>query len=109
MSSTIIKSEAIVKVVLVQPEIPANTGNIIRLCANTGAKLFLVGPMGFELNNSKMRRAGLDYHDLCSFCFYNSWDDFMKEENPDKKVSYAITTKGETSFFMHETFLRSCA
>ena len=58
-------------------EIPANTGNIIRLCANTGAKLHLIGPLVFELNNAKMRRAGLDYHDLCSFSFHSSWDKFI--------------------------------
>ena len=63
-----------VNVVLVQPEIPSNTGNIIRLCANTGAKLHLIGPLVFELNNSKMRRAGLDYHDLCSFNFHRTWN-----------------------------------
>ena len=92
-----------VNVVLVQPEIPANTGNIIRLCANTGAKLHLIGPLVFELNNAKMRRAGLDYHDLCSFSFHSSWDKFISNENPSKAKSYAITTKGRTSFY-HENF-----
>ena len=50
-------------IVLFEPEIPANTGNIIRLCANTGAKLHLIQPLGFELDDKKLRRAGLDYHE----------------------------------------------
>jgi len=95
-----------VNVVLVQPEIPANTGNIIRLCANTGAKLHLIGPLVFELNNSKMKRAGLDYHDLCSFKFHKSWEAFMSKENPTKAQSYAITTKGATSFYQ-ESFSKN--
>ena len=86
-------------VILFQPEIPPNTGNIIRLCANTGATLHLIGPLGFELNNSKMLRAGLDYHELCLFKFYESWESFMVEEKPVKNKSYAITTKGKVSFY----------
>lgn len=55
-------------VVLYQPEIPPNTGNIIRLCANTGARLHLVEPLGFDLDDAKLRRAGLDYHEWASVC-----------------------------------------
>ena len=53
-------------VLLYEPEIPPNTGNIIRLCANTGAQLHLIGPLGFQLEDSKLRRAGLDYHEVAS-------------------------------------------
>ena len=91
--------ESPVNVVLVEPEIPSNTGNIIRLCANTGAKLHLIGPLGFNLDNSKMLRAGLDYHELCTFFFHDSWETFMIKERPSRGISYAITTKGEVSFF----------
>lgn len=91
--------KAPVNVVLVMPEIPSNTGNIIRLCANTGAKLHLIGPLGFMLDDSKMRRAGLDYHDLCSFKFHESWDIFFNKEKPLINNSFAITTKGNVSFY----------
>tara|TARA_A100000164_G_scaffold362606_1_gene378741 strand:- start:252 stop:764 length:513 start_codon:yes stop_codon:yes gene_type:complete len=96
-----------VNVVLVQPEIPSNTGNIIRLCANTGAKLHLIGPLEFELNNSKMRRAGLDYHDLCSFNFHRTWNEFISKENPLTAKSYAITTRGKSCFYQ-ENFYKNC-
>jgi tRNA (cytidine/uridine-2'-O-)-methyltransferase len=60
-------------VVLVEPEIPANTGNVIRLCANTGARLHLVAPLGFSLEDKQLRRAGLDYHDLAEVRVHASW------------------------------------
>ena len=63
-------------VVLVEPEIPPNTGNIIRLCANTGARLHLIEPLGFPIDHSKMRRAGLDYHELALLKTHASWDAF---------------------------------
>ena len=62
-----------IHVVLVEPEIPPNTGNIIRLCANTGATLHLVKPLGFPLDDSKMRRAGLDYHEYAEMQVHESW------------------------------------
>ena len=86
-------------VVLVEPEIPPNTGNVIRLCANTGARLHLVEPMGFPIDHSKMRRAGLDYHELALFKVHASWPDFVIAESPPIERCFAITTKGEQSVF----------
>ena len=62
--------------VLVQPEIPPNTGNIIRLCANTGAQLHLVKPLGFPLDDTRMRRAGLDYHEYARVQRHADWQAF---------------------------------
>lgn len=81
-------------VVLVEPEIPPNTGNVIRLCANTGARLHLIEPLGFPIDSAKMRRAGLDYHEIASFTAHTGWDAFIAKENPDKSRLFAITTKG---------------
>ena len=61
-------------IVLYQPEIPPNTGNVIRLCANTGYQLHLIEPLGFDLDEKKVRRAGLDYHELARVKRYASWD-----------------------------------
>jgi tRNA (cytidine/uridine-2'-O-)-methyltransferase len=61
-----------IRVLLWQPEIPPNTGNIIRLCANTGAELHLIGPLGFELDDAKLRRAGLDYHEFANVQTHDS-------------------------------------
>ncbi len=88
-----------VNIVLVEPEIPSNTGNIIRLCANTGSSLHLVGPMGFNLNNSKMKRAGLDYHEICSFVYYKNWDKFWQQVKPNLQNSFGLTTKTNNSFY----------
>ncbi|TDR32580.1 tRNA (uridine(34)/cytosine(34)/5-carboxymethylaminomethyluridine(34)-2'-O)-methyltransferase TrmL [Hydromonas duriensis] len=80
--------------VLVQPEIPPNTGNIIRLCANTGAQLHLVKPLGFPLDDTRMRRAGLDYHEFANLKVYEDWGDFMDKAQPDVERMFALTTKG---------------
>lgn len=85
-------------VVLVEPEIPPNTGNIIRLCANTGARLHLVRPLGFELDHSRMRRAGLDYHELTDIQVHENWDAFGAFAGNEGR-RYAITTKGQRSAF----------
>lgn len=61
-------------IILFQPEIPPNTGNIIRLCANTGCELHLVKPLGFPLEDSKLRRAGLDYHEYANVVLHNNWE-----------------------------------
>jgi len=61
--------------VLVEPEIPPNAGNVIRLAANTGARLHLVGPLGFSLDDRQLKRAGLDYHDLAEVRMHRSWDE----------------------------------
>ena len=69
-------------VVLYQPEIPPNTGNIIRLCANTGASLHLIRPLGFTLDDANLRRAGLDYHELASLREHDSLNDFITDVAP---------------------------
>ena len=85
-------------VVLVEPEIPPNTGNIIRLCANTGAQLHLIEPLGFPLDDAKMRRAGLDYHDDATMKVHRNWDAFIASEAPDQERMFAMTTHGSTPF-----------
>ncbi|MBI3285184.1 MAG: tRNA (uridine(34)/cytosine(34)/5-carboxymethylaminomethyluridine(34)-2'-O)-methyltransferase TrmL [Burkholderiales bacterium] len=84
-------------VVLVEPEIPPNTGNIIRLCANTGAQLHLIEPLGFPLDDSKMKRAGLDYHDYATMKVHKSWAAFCASERPDTQRMFALTTHGSVS------------
>jgi tRNA (cytidine/uridine-2'-O-)-methyltransferase len=85
-------------VVLVEPEIPPNTGNIIRLCANTGARLHLVEPLGFPLDDAKMRRAGLDYHDYATMKVHRDWSAFIADEAPNPPRMFAMTTHGSTPF-----------
>lgn len=85
-------------VVLVEPEIPPNTGNVIRLCANTGAQLHLIEPLGFPLDDAKMRRAGLDYHDYATMQVHRDWAAFMASEAPDPARMFALTTHGSTPF-----------
>ena len=85
-------------IVLFQPEIPGNTGNIIRLCANTGAQLHLIRPLGFDLDNSKLKRAGLDYHEWAAMQVHDSLADFLETVHPPRL--FAITTKA--SRFYHE-------
>lgn len=82
-------------VVLFEPEIPPNTGNVIRLCANTGARLHLIEPLGFPIDHAKMRRAGLDYHELTLFKTHSNWQTFLETEQPDFNRLFAITTKGQ--------------
>ena len=81
-------------VVLYQPEIPPNTGNIIRLCANTGADLHLVKPLGFPLDSSKMKRAGLDYHEFASLTVHENFADCLSALS-GRRI-FALTTKGST-------------
>jgi tRNA (cytidine/uridine-2'-O-)-methyltransferase len=83
-------------IILYQPEIPPNTGNIIRLCANTGAQLHLVEPMGFVLDDSRLRRAGLDYHEFASVQRYRNWQEFCRS-NPEMKI-WAFSTRGKKSY-----------
>ncbi len=79
-------------VVLFEPEIPSNTGNIIRLCANTGARLHVVQPLGFELDDRRLRRAGLDYHEFASITVHQNWVDCQAQFN-GRRV-FAVSTKG---------------
>lgn len=83
-------------IVLLEPEIPPNTGNIIRLCANSGSKLHLIHPLGFKLDDKRLRRAGLDYHEWADVGEYNSLDDFLSQVAP--KHLYGCTTKGKRSY-----------
>ncbi len=85
-------------VVLVEPAIPPNTGNIIRLCANTGAQLHLIEPLGFPLDDTKMKRAGLDYHDYATMKVHKNWGAFMVEVAPDPARMFALTTHGAVPF-----------
>ncbi len=85
-------------IVLFEPEIPPNTGNIIRLCANTGAKLHLIEPLGFPMEDAKLRRAGLDYHEFAKVKVHQSWAQFLKDERPDPQHLFVLTTKGSGKF-----------
>jgi len=78
-------------IVLFQPEIPPNTGNVIRLCANTGCTLHLVAPLGFELDDRRLRRAGLDYHEWASMEVHDSLEDFRKGRDTRE---FALSTRG---------------
>lgn len=79
-------------IVLFQPEIPPNTGNVMRLCANTGCRLHLVRPLGFELEDRKLRRAGLDYREWASVQVHDTLEDFLADIQP--KHLYAVSTRG---------------
>lgn len=83
-------------IVLFEPEIPPNTGNIIRLCANTGAVLHLIKPLGFSMENKQLRRAGLDYHNLSQVKEYDNLEQFM-QMFPNNRI-FALTTKGSTVY-----------
>ena len=84
-------------VVLVTPEIPPNTGNIIRLCANTGSRLHLIEPLGFDMSDKQMRRAGLDYHEYAPVARYANWQAFLEAAAPQATRMFAFTTKGLAS------------
>ncbi len=81
-------------VVLVEPEIPPNTGNVIRLCANTGARLHLVEPLGFDLTDKQLRRAGLDYHEYATVKVHASFDALLASACCDLQRMFAFTTRG---------------
>ncbi len=83
--------------VLFQPEIPANTGNIIRLCANTGATLHLIHPLGFEMDDRRLRRAGLDYHEYAEVREHAGFDDFVRAVKPPRL--FGLSTRGRRSLF----------
>ena len=85
-------------IVLVNPEIPPNTGNVIRLAANTGCALHLIEPLGFSMDDKLLQRAGLDYHEHASVRRHASWPAFMLAAQPDPARLFAFTTRGSTSF-----------
>jgi tRNA (cytidine/uridine-2'-O-)-methyltransferase len=82
------------RIVLVAPEIPPNTGNVIRLAANTGCALHLVEPLGFSMEDKLMRRAGLDYHEYADVRRHASWTALLETERPDAARMFALTTRG---------------
>lgn len=84
------------EIVLYEPEIPPNTGNIMRLCANTGCRLHLIHPLGFDLDEKKLRRAGMDYRDMAVVEEHKTFDEFISKFK-DRSL-YALTTKGKTNY-----------
>src|SRR5690554_7203613 len=81
-------------IVLYEPEIPPNTGNIIRVCANSGCQLHLIEPLGFNMEEKSLRRAGLDYSEFANIRIHPSFEQFMADEQPQR--IFALTTKGTT-------------
>jgi len=81
-------------IVLVAPEMPPNTGNVIRLAANTGTYLHLVAPLGFKLDDRQLRRAGLDYHEFATIKVHPSFDSLLATEAPPVDRMFALTTRG---------------
>jgi tRNA (cytidine/uridine-2'-O-)-methyltransferase len=84
-------------IVLVEPEIPPNTGNAIRLAANTGCTLHLVEPLGFSMEDRYMRRAGLDYHEYAQVKKHANWQTFLDTEQPPPERLFTLTTRGTRS------------
>jgi tRNA (cytidine/uridine-2'-O-)-methyltransferase len=91
------------RIVLVEPEIPPNTGNVIRLAANTGCALHLIEPLGFRMDDPLMRRAGLDYHEYATVQRHANWDAFVQREQPAPEMLFAFTTRGARR--LHEVSL----
>jgi tRNA (cytidine/uridine-2'-O-)-methyltransferase len=85
-------------IVLVAPEIPPNTGNVIRLAANTGCSLHLVEPLGFAMEDKLLRRAGLDYHEFAPVRRHASWQALLDNARPDLQRCFAFTTRGSQPF-----------
>ena len=85
------------QIVLVAPEIPPNTGNVIRLAANTGCDLHLIEPLGFSMDDKHMRRAGLDYHEYARVTRHADWAAFLQQAQPDPLRLFALTTRGTAS------------
>jgi tRNA (cytidine/uridine-2'-O-)-methyltransferase len=93
--------ETALNVVLYQPEIPPNTGNVIRLCANTGVALHLVGPLGFTLDDARLKRAGLDYHEFASVRCYPDWSSWLARNGPEPAGGsrlWAFSTRGSRHY-----------
>ncbi len=91
-------------IVLVEPEIPPNTGNVIRLAANAGCRLHLVEPLGFSMDDRLLRRAGLDYHEWVDVRRHADWAAFIAAEQPDPARLHALTTRGTRR--LHEVAFR---
>jgi len=86
-------------IVLVEPEIPPNTGNIIRLAANTGCTLHLVEPLGFSMDDRQLRRAGLDYHEYATVKRHPNWPAFLATEKPPPEHLFGLTTRATQGVF----------
>jgi tRNA (cytidine/uridine-2'-O-)-methyltransferase len=86
-------------IVLVEPEIPPNTGNIIRLAANTGCVLHLVEPLGFSMDDKHLRRAGLDYHEYATVKVHADWPTFLSAQKPPANRLFALTTRATQNVF----------
>ncbi len=86
-------------IVLVEPEIPPNTGNVIRLAANTGCSLHLIEPLGFSMDDKNLRRAGLDYHEYAPVHRHASWAVFLKQMNPSPERMFALSTKAAHNLY----------
>ena len=82
------------RVVLYQPQIPPNTGNVARTCAATNSELHLIEPLGFSMDDKHMRRAGLDYHEYADLRRHADWATFLAEEKPEPERMFALTTRG---------------
>ena len=89
---------AMYNIVLVHPEIPPNTGNVIRLAANTGCALHLIEPLGFSMDDKLLRRAGLDYHECARVQRHAHWDAFLQQARPDPARLFGFTTRGSRPF-----------
>jgi len=87
---------SILNIVLYEPEIPPNTGNVIRLAANIGASLHLIHPLGFDLNEKALRRAGLDYHQFVGIREYSDYAAFLRQTRPERL--FAFSTRGTTLY-----------
>jgi tRNA (cytidine/uridine-2'-O-)-methyltransferase len=85
-------------IVLVHPEIPPNTGNVIRLAANTGCALHLIEPLGFSMDDRQLKRAGLDYHEYAPVRTHASWEAFIEATQPHPSRLFAFTTRGSRPF-----------
>lgn len=87
------------EIALYEPEIPPNTGNIMRLCANTGCNLHLIHPLGFDLDEKKLRRAGMDYRDMATIQEHENFNAFYEMmAKTGEKTIYALTTKGKSNY-----------
>lgn len=92
------------RIVLVEPEIPPNTGNVIRLAANTGCALHLIEPLGFSMDDRLLRRAGLDYHEYAPVRRHADWQAFLADCQPDPARLFALSTRGTGR--VHDTAFR---
>jgi len=92
-----------IHVVLFEPEIPPNTGNVMRLCANTGVQLNLIHPLGFEINDKQLRRAGMDYRDVANVTEYQSFDEFVATEAPNNIFAFSRFAKNNYAQVSYQT------